>query len=193
MNGFKIFSFFFIVILAFVSCVSTSNFSGDLEIGNTVRLRRGIENGEENDASDEEPIDHDEHHSLPIITLDQYRASLKVNLLILLIFTVGENSQGSKMIFILSLVLNALNYFKPRFDVPHNNVQTVSLDRWILTPFSWLTQILLLLPSEENIISCFVDDKVSSKQFILFFVFFCQMAYYLSAFTPLINNNLNRT
>lgn len=192
MNCFKVFSFFFIVLLAFVSCADTSNLSNDIELRNTIRSRRAIENGEEINSSDEyeESIDLIEHQALPIITLDQYRASLKVNLLIFLIFYVGKNNHGSRMIFSLSLVLNALVYFRPSFDIPRSNVQTVSVDRWLLTPFSWLTEILLLLSSEENL--SFSDSHVSYKQFILSLVLAWQIAYYFSAFTPQ-NNNLNRT
>jgi hypothetical protein len=188
MNGFKVFAFFFIVILAFVSCASTSNFPGDIEMGNTLIMRRvvqnGVQNGVENgrEENEEENDLSDEVHFFPVMTLDQYRTSLIINISIYflyLIFNVDKHSKDYKMLFSLALAFNTLVYFISRSENPRNNVQTVSVNRLLFTSCSWLIQSLLLLTYEENI--DFID-KVLPKAIFGNFIFFLELVYYFSAF-----------
>lgn len=145
-------------------------------------MRRPLDSENDSDrSSDEEhePIVFD--HPLPVITLTQYRASLKVNaLLYLLLEHSGKLKSAFKPVLALSLVLNVILYFRPASRL---NAPTISVERWLLTPLSWLTQILILLQS-ENEYYLSGQNELLSKHSILYFIFFVQMIYYLMAFAP---------
>jgi hypothetical protein len=161
MNGFKVFAFFFIVLLALISCASTSNFPGDIEMGNTAIMRRVVQNGvqnvvenggEENEDENEDENDFsDEVHFFPVMTLEVYRNYLAFNILVyflVLFVTVTKHSEISNMLFSLALVLKAWIYFESLFEAPLNNVQ-IFLHRWLLVIFYYLIQIFLFILTDD--------------------------------------------
>jgi hypothetical protein len=157
MNGFKVFAFFFIVLLALISCASTSNFPGDIEMGNTAIMRRvvqnGVQNGVENggEENEEENDLSDEVHFFPVMTLEVYRNFIAFNILIyflVLFVTVTKHSEISNMLFSLALVLKSWIYFESLFEAPLNNFQ-IFLHRWLLVIFYYLIQVFLFVLTDD--------------------------------------------
>lgn len=188
MNCYKVLSFFFIVFFAFISCSSHFNNSDDIEIGSPLRMRRTLESESDSDSdyntgSDEENEPVDVEHYLPVVTLNQYRSSIKVNFLLFLLLDPSDYViTAFKPALFLALIIEIFLYFRPTVDPIRPNVPNVSAQRWLLTPLSWLTEFLILLPSEKEYYFFGVDGL--SQNSILYFIFFLQMIYYLCAFVP---------
>lgn len=186
MNSFKVCCFLVILLLSLAYC-SNLNGSNVIETGSPLRLRRLSENVSENDFSDGESNDLITNQSIPRIILNQYRASLNVNISIYLISELSSKYNNNfKNFLTFTLFLNIICYFKSRFYISRSNSPPDSISHWSIAPLSWITEIIILLPPEKY---SYLSDNffLPHDKSVLYFSFFLQMAYYLSGFSNLRN------
>jgi hypothetical protein len=140
------------------------------------------EEKEEDGSSDEELIDFDINFSLPIMTLEQFITSLRINCLIFIIYLIFNfKEHGIETLFLFSIAVYNNTYIHtklPKYENPLNDVQTLSDTRLFHASYSWLVQILLFLTSKENL--NFVD-KVLPRTHFIDSIFCLELAYFCCA------------
>lgn len=181
MNSFKVFNFFcFVLLFALVSCFDNV-ISNEIETETTVLGNRIIpfEGRDEGDiiSSDEESGHSSLDRLVPGITLDQYRLSANIYVLMFVIFNLPDRYECNvKIILSLILFYTAISYFRPRYIDPSHNIPTISPDRWLLTPISWTTEVCLLSEDQCS------DGLLYYKKPVLGLIFLLQLVYYFKAF-----------
>lgn len=193
---FNVYGFFIIILIRAISCLNF-NPAYDIETGSLRRFRPLVSHDSDS-ATNTTESDEDSALSIvsiesdsdltsypyPIITLDQYSSSLKINILIYLLYALPANwSYTLKASLILYLLINILIYLRPNFVLPSRDTPTVTINRWIFSPFSWFIEIFLLASLDnQDFLKEYEAVELLSVSSILKIVFILQMAFYLSAF-----------
>lgn len=165
-----------------VTC-SKLNFNEDIENG-SLRNRKLFQDHETKSATEVDKSTFIITQSwLPSrVSLDHYGSSLAINILIYINnYQYKYDCSSVKTFFSITLFTCIFQYF---WLTPENelgeNVPTVSFNRWLMAPLSWITESLLILPT--NLYQDLSNNYHLPDESVLCFIFLLQMLYFFSAY-----------